>query len=153
MSHHKIRNIFNTILLDAVGASPTPDALTGLRVAVDNVAFEPETDEAYLQTHLIPADVDCETLSGDHRSYIGLFQVNVYTASSSATFESDNIIDALSDLFMLNKPFTGDDITFSVQPISPLQTPEGSAQDGWWRIPCWFRYRSDTTSKIYRKEP
>lgn len=153
MSHADVQSIFTTALVEATDQSSVYEPLRGIRVAYDNVVFTPETDETYLHIHLIPADVLSETLSGDHRGYIGIIQINVFTGSGTATSKSDNIIRALSKLFMLYKPFTNDDNSFMVQPITPVQVPRGVAQDSWWKVPCWFQYRADIESEIYYKEP
>ena len=135
MSHAKARALFNTALL----AYATPKQI---RVATDNVMFKPITNETYIAAHLIPADTTTNTLGGDHKKFIGIYQIKVVTGSGVSTSVSDNITQDLQDVFQVDKMFTKDG--FTVQVVSPIHSPEGRAQEGSWVVPCYFEYRADT---------
>lgn len=136
MSHSKVRAIFATLL--------TEYALTkDIRVSYDNVKFDPTVNELYLQTHLIPVDTPTLTLGGDHKEYLGIYQVKIISGSGSATGIADSIIDDLQNLFPVYKLFK-DLSGFTVQVYSPVHSAEGKAQDGRWTVPCYFEYRADT---------
>lgn len=135
MSHSRVRALFNTALLSYA----TPK---NIRVATDNVKFTPNTNETYLAAHLIPADTFTMTLSGDHKSFIGIYQIKVVTGSAISTAVSDNITEELQDVFLVDKLFTKDG--FTVQVNSPIHSVEGKAQEGSWVVPCYFEYRADT---------
>ena len=139
MSHAKVRNIFQSLLAEEtkVGGS-----LEGMRLAYDNVKFVPNTNELYLALHLMPVDTFSDTLNArDHTAILGLFQVKVISGSAGATYESDEIVRKLNDIFIADKVY-GEE--FKVQIITPLKSGEGKAQDGKWSVPCYFEYRSDT---------
>lgn len=135
MSHSRVRALFNTALI----AYATPK---NIRVATDNVKFTPNTNETYIVAHLIPADTYTNTLGGDHKAFIGLYQMKVVTGTGVSTSVSDNITQDLQAVFLVDKLFTKDG--FTVQVVSPIHSPEGKAQDGSWVVPCYFEYRADT---------
>lgn len=135
MSHARVRSLFNTALI----AYATPKTI---RVATDNVKFTPTTNETYIVAHLIPADTSTNTLGGDHKGYLGLYQIKVVTATGVSTSVADNIVQELQAVFQVDKLFTKDG--FTVQVTSPIHSPEGKAQEGSWVVPCYFEYRADT---------
>lgn len=137
MSHARIRNIFNYEM--SLFAE-----INNLRVSFDNVNFTPNVDETYIQCHLIPADTQTRTLGGDHKEYIGLYQMKVITASGDGSGNADEIVEKLQTKFPVYALFKEDDpSTFSVQVLSPIHSPEGKDQSGSWVVPCSFEYRAD----------
>ncbi|NAT28059.1 hypothetical protein CVE22_10180, partial [Pseudomonas syringae pv. actinidiae] len=66
-------------------------------MAYQGVSFTPEADETYLAAFMLPAGTD--TLSGDHRVYTGLFQINVVTSAGNGTGEAEGIVDDIASLF------------------------------------------------------
>lgn len=138
MSQAKIRNIFQTVVYDyAQGKS--------LRVAYDNVQFTPNVNETYLACHLMPSVTKTETLSGDHKAFIGIFQVTIVAGSGKSTSAVDQIADDLQNEFKVYSLHSEEGSpSFIVQVISPLNVPEGRVQAGNWVVPCYFEYRADT---------
>jgi len=137
MSHARIRNIFNYEM--SLFAE-----VNNLRVSFDNVNFTPNVDETYIQCHLIPADTQTRTLGGDHKEYIGLYQMKVITASGDGSGNADDIVEKLQTKFPVYALFKEDDPSiFSVQVLSPIHSPEGRDQSGSWGVPCSFEYRAD----------
>lgn len=135
MSHSRVRALFNTALI----AYATPK---NIRVATDNVKFTPNVNETYIAAHLIPAETYTNTLGGDHKAFIGIYQMKVVTGTGVSTSASDDITQDLQTVFQVDKEFTKDG--FTVQIVSPIHSPEGKAQDGSWVVPCYFEYRADT---------
>ena len=136
MSHSAVRNLFATIVAQYA-------ATKGIRVSYDNFKIKPEANETYLETHLIPADTTTETLGGDHKKFIGLYQIKVVGGSGVATAQTDAIVNELQTIFPIYSLHTNVD-GFTVQVLSPVKSPEGKVQDGKWSIPCYFEYRADT---------
>jgi hypothetical protein len=142
MSHAKIRNIFNYQM--SLFAEDN-----GLRIAFDNINFSPDVNETYIQCHLVPADTITRTLSGDHKEYLGFYQMKVITASGDGSGSADDVVEKLQAKFPVDSVFSEDTITdepttFYVQIISPVYSPDGKDQYGSWVIPCRFQYRADT---------
>ena len=136
MSHARVRNLFQTALAAYA-------ATKGIRVAFDNVQFTPTTNETYLVSHLMPASTNSRTLSGDHKAFVGVYQITIVSPSGRATSKSDEISAELQQEFTVYKRYT-DSTGFTVQVMSPLHTPEGKVQNGGWIVPCYFDYRADT---------
>lgn len=141
MSHARIRNILNYEM--SLFAE-----INNLRVSFDNVSFTPNVDETYIQCHLIPADTQTRTLGGDHKEYIGLYQMKVITASGDGSGNADEIVEKLQTKFPVYALFKEDIVPgelfpFSVQVLSPIHSPEGKDQSGSWVVPCSFEYRAD----------
>jgi len=140
MSHARVRNLFQTAL-------NTYAKNKGIRVAFDNVQFTPTTNETYLVSHLMPASTNSGTLSGDHKAFVGVYQITIVSPSGRATSKSDEISAELQQEFTVYKRYTesgslSDPLTVTV--MSPLHTPEGKVQNGGWIVPCYFDYRADT---------
>lgn len=136
MSHSQVRNLFQTALKTYADAKP-------IRVAYDNVQFVPLAGETYLVSHLLPAQTDSNTLSGDHKAFFGVYQITIVTPSGKATSASDAIAKELQERFSIYKRYT-DSTGFTVQVMTPLHVPEGRVKNGGWIVPCYFNYRADT---------
>lgn len=135
MSHPSILNIFQTALSGYATAKP-------IRVAYENVQLTPTANETYLVAHILPSSTKTDTLSGDHKRFMGVFQITIVSPSGKATSNYQTLVNELQTLFPVYKIF---EITgFSVQVTSPLHTPEGKVQNGAWVVPCSFEYRADT---------
>lgn len=136
MSQAKVRNLFQKAVSDYATTK-------NIRVAFDNVKFTPQANETYLVCHLIPSSAATETLSGDHKRFLGVFQITIVTASGTATAKSDEIASELQDIFTIYKRYT-DSTNFTVTVMTPLNVPEGKVQNGGWIVPCYLNYRADT---------
>lgn len=136
MSHEKAKLIFESTL-----RAYAP--LAGIDIAFDNVAYTPQTNKSYIHTHLMPADTGSGTLKGsDHTRLIGVFQMTIFTPARAGTGAASAIAAHISDVFKADTLFTKDDAW--VQVITPLAVDAGRSKDGYWQMPCWFQYRSDT---------
>lgn len=136
MSHGKSRILFTAALADWCD-------INGIDYSVDNVYHESVEDENHIRSHLIPADTYSDTLGGDIITYIGMFQMSIYTKFGTGLLDNEIIIEALRNVFKLNRRFTDAD-GFSVQVTSPIHAPEGKQIGGQWVVPCYFDYRADT---------
>jgi len=136
MSHEKAKLIFERALLANTD-------LTQYDIAFDNVKYTPVTNKTYLQTHLMPVDTSTQTLNGaDHTRLIGLFQIKILTEAGKGSGLAASIAEKIKQTFPTDKMFV--DGSFWVQVVTPLSVDTGRAQDGFWTLPCYFRYQSDT---------
>lgn len=137
MSHNVIASIFEARLLAWAKALAKP-----LKVVVENEAYKPANGEIYLQAFTLPADTSSETLAGDHRLYLGVFQVSIVTPSGKYRGPADAIADQVTALFPLYERNTKDLLTV-VTMTPPAQGP-GITDDSTYTVPVSFEYRSDT---------
>ena len=135
MSHGRIRKIFSALVSEYATQNNIP-------VAYDNVSFK-AVDVDYIETHLIQSDTFSDTLSGDHKAFIGIWQMTLVVQYNTGLLKAEQICEDLQGIFELYKTFT-DTSGFSVQVVSPIKIPEGKQVGVQWRIPCYFEYRSDT---------
>lgn len=137
MSHNIIGAAFESRLLAWAKARTKP-----LKVVVENETYNPTTAETYLRAFTLPAVTASNTLSGDHRLYTGVFQVNVVAPSGKYRTEASGIVDELAVLFPLNLRIErGGLVVLVMTPVSPGPgIPDGNT----FTIPASFQYRSDT---------
>lgn len=137
MSHNIIAAAFEARLLNWAKARAKP-----IKVVVENETFTPATGETYLRAFTLPAVTGSNTLSGDHRVYAGVFQINIVTASGKYRTEASGIVDELAALFPLNLriPRAGL-VALVMTPVAPGPgIPDGST----FTVSASFQYRSDT---------
>lgn len=135
MSHARVRTLFSAALANFAQQK-------GLEVSYDNVMIE-FTGDTYIKSHTIPADTFSDTLSGDHKGFIGMYQMTIVTKYGVGSLVAETLVDELQSIFIVNQMFT-DTSGFSVQVISPIKVPEGKQDGTVWVLPCYFDYRADT---------
>lgn len=135
MSHKTIRSIYEK-RLSAWAASK------GLRVTCQNVAFTPAEGETYLAAFVLPAGTDSITLGGDHKSYTGVFQVNVVTPAGSGSGAAESLVYELAELFPLYLRLIQGD--FGVLVMTPVDPGPGVTGDTTYTVSASFQYRADT---------
>ena len=135
MSHGRIRKIFSAVVAEYATQKDIP-------VSYDNVSFK-SGDVDHIETHLIPADTFSDTLGGDHKAFIGMYQMTLVVQYNTGLLKAEQIAEELQNIFQINEMFT-DGLGFSVQVTSPITIPEGKQVGVQWRVPCYFEYRSDT---------
>lgn len=135
MSHGRIRTIFSALLAEYSVQKNIP-------VSFDNVKSQFDSVD-HIETHLIPSDTFSDTLGGDHKAFIGMYQMTLVVQYNTGYLKAEQMVEELQDIFAVNEMFT-DTSGFSVQVISPIKTPEGKQVGLQWRVPCYFEYRSDT---------
>ena len=113
-----------------------------LKVTAANEIYTPGAEETYLRAFTLPAPTASNTLSGDHRLYTGVFQVNIVTPSGKYRTEASGIVDELAALFPLNLriPRAGL-IALVMTPVAPGPgIPDGNT----FTVSASFEYRADT---------
>lgn len=133
MSHGRIRRIFSALISEYAIQKNIP-------VSFDNVKGSFDVD--HIETHLIPSDTFSDTLSGDHKAFVGMYQMTIVVQYNTGLLKAEEITEELQNIFGINEVFS-DTSGFSVQVISPIKVPEGKQDGVQWRLPCYFEYRSD----------
>jgi len=135
MSDSKIRKAFNDIVRGYATSR-------GMPVELENGIFTPPATGSYLKTQLFPAKTGSNTLAGDHKSYIGVYQVTIVVPAGEGTGHVTAIIDELQTLFPLYQRVAyGSNIAVVMTPVSPMT---GIPQGSYFYTPTFFNYRSDT---------
>ncbi|WP_122663503.1 phage tail terminator-like protein [Pseudomonas viridiflava] len=135
MSHKIIRSLFELRL--AAWAAERE-----LRVSYQGVNFTPASDETYLSAFMLPAGTNTNTLSGDHRVYTGVFQINVVTPVGNGTGDAEGLVDELADLFPAFLRLKRDE--FEVLVLTPVEPGPPIIGDTTLTVSASFQYRSDT---------
>jgi hypothetical protein len=138
MSHKLIRQIYEGRLA-AWAAARAPV----LRIAYQGVPFTPTPGETYLQAFTLPAGTSSQALAGDHKAYIGLFQVSVVTPSGSGTGKAEGIVDELVALFPLFERYSRAGLT--VVTMTPADPGPSIEIDNNLTVSASFQYRADST--------
>ncbi|WP_434676226.1 phage tail terminator-like protein [Pseudomonas sp. D3-10] len=137
MSHSIIAAAFESRLLAWAKVRATP-----LKVVVENETYTPTDGVTYLRAFTLPAITDSNTLSGDHRLYTGVFQINIVTSSGKYRTEASGIVDELAALFPLNLRIPrGGLVALVMTPVAPGPgIPDGNT----FTVSASFQYRADT---------
>lgn len=136
MSTNTVRAILEGSLA-TWAATQTPP----LRVAYQNVPFTPVNGETYLAAFTLPADTRSQDLKGDHRAYVGVFQVSVVAPKGVGSGGALTIANNLNTLFPVNGRYASGG--FTVQVMSPASAAQGIPSDNSYTVPVSFRYRAD----------
>lgn len=136
MSHTIIRALFETRLTNWASTRQQP-----LRVAYENVSFEPGPGETYLRCFMLPAETDSLDLEGAHTLFQGLFHVNVVSPAGVGPGEPSRIADELAELFPINLALSRDDFTVYVR--SKLTVSRGTSDTASYTVPTRLTYRAD----------
>jgi len=133
MSNKLIRSLLEQRLAAWAAAKPIP-------VAWDNVKFTPPAG-AYLRASLLPADTTSIDLAGEHRGYLGLFQVSVYVPLGTGAGAAEALADEIAALFpMMLRLQAG---AFWLQVTAPASQYPGIPGDTHYMLPVRLRYRAD----------
>lgn len=114
----------------------------GIPVAWENTQFEPEVGQTFLRAFLLPAPTESQTLEGEHRAYLGFYQVSIYVPINEGAGAAEAIVDELDSLFPNNERFPVG-LTFEVQVISPVRAGPAIQSGDWYLVPASFEYRAD----------
>lgn len=137
MSHNIIAAAFESRLLAWAEARAKP-----IKVVVENETYTPAAGETYLRAFTLPAVTASNTLSGDHRVYSGVFQVNIVTASGKYRTEASGIADELAALFPLNLRIPRAGLVALV--MTPVAPGPGIPDGNTFTVSASLQYRSDT---------
>jgi hypothetical protein len=115
---------------------------TALRVAWENVPFSPAQGETYVRAFMLPAETVSQDLKGDHRRYLGVFQVSIVTPINSGPGAALALVDSLNTQFPMNGRYTSGAVT--VQIVGPASPAPAIQEESNFVIPVSIRYRCDT---------
>ena len=113
-----------------------------LRVAYENVLFDPASGETYLAAFLLPAPTRSQDLAGAHRGYRGVFQVNVVSPINVGSGAADGIAAELDALFPVDGRYTSGGVT--VQIIGAASVGPAMPDPESYSVPVSITYRADT---------
>jgi hypothetical protein len=105
-------------------------------IAYENAAFA-KTDTTFIELYIIPATTVNQTVSAARKTLTGLIQFNIYTKEGVGTKKSEELAQALIDLFPV-VPKTG---TVSIEQTGSIMNTLYEAQ--WLVTPVRFRYRQE----------
>jgi hypothetical protein len=105
-------------------------------IAYENVAFT-KPDTTFIELYIIPATTVNQTVSAARKTLTGLIQFNIYTKEGVGTKKSEELAQALIDLFPV-VPKTG---TVSIEQTGSIMNTLYEAQ--WLVTPVRFRYRQE----------
>jgi hypothetical protein len=105
-------------------------------IAYENVAFT-KPDTTFIELYIIPATTVNQTVSAARKTLTGLIQFNIYTKEGVGTKKSEEIAQALIDLFPV-VPKAG---TVSIEQTGSIMNTLYQAQ--WLVTPVRFRYRQE----------
>jgi hypothetical protein len=135
MSHSEIRKAFN----DKVRAY---GATKGYHVVLQNAPYKPTVKEIYLKTYIMPSSAVTETLGGDHKRYMGVFQIDILIPNDTGTGDVTRILNDLQQTFPVYS-YVPLDANRQVIINSPIDMADGRAKDTHFSTPVWFNYRCD----------
>lgn len=137
MSNKRIRSLLEKRLKDwAAARSPV------LRVAYQDVPFEPQSGETYLRCFVLPATTGSEDLEGVHRRYEGVWQVSVVKPKNGGLGAALGIEDELAALFPNNLKLSASGFDLYIR--SPMSSATAITDDLNTTLPISCRYRADT---------
>ena len=114
----------------AAAQSPT------IPIAYENVSFT-KPDSTFIELYIIPATTVNQTVNAVRKTLTGLIQFNIYTKEGVGTKKSEELAQALIDLFPV-VPKTG---TVSIEQTGSIMNTLYEAQ--WLVTPVRFRYRQE----------
>lgn len=135
MSHATVRAILEARLNTWAATRP-------VRVAWENVPFSPAQGETYLRAFMLPAETVSQDLKGDHRRFLGIFQVSIVTPINAGPGAALALVDALNTHFPMNGRYTSGSVT--VQIVGPASPAPAIQEESHFIIPVSIRYRCDT---------
>lgn len=136
MSDALVRAAFETRLLAWANAQVPP-----IPVAFENAAFVAPTGR-YARAYLLPSPTASETLNGEHRRRMGIFQVSLCMPIGAGPGAAAALTASLDAAFPMALPMTQGGVkVFLLSPMSPapaIQEPDRFV------VPVSCTYRADT---------
>lgn len=137
MSHAIIASIYETKLIAWSKARAEP-----IKVVFENVQYDPAEGETYLRAFLLPGDTASSTLAGDHRAFIGVYQVSIVAPAGTGKARTNPLVAELTALFPLYARDTKEGVT--VVTMSPVDPGPSMSDPPTYTVPVSFEYRADT---------
>ncbi|WP_179179074.1 phage tail terminator-like protein [Pseudomonas sivasensis] len=137
MSHAIISSIYEAKLLawSKVRAEP-------IKVVFENIQYDPADGETYLRAFALPGDTASSTLAGDHRAFIGVYQISIVVPAGTGKTKTNPLVVELAGLFRLYARDTKSGVT--VVTMSPVEQGPGITDAATYMVPVSFEYRADT---------
>lgn len=137
MSHAIISSIYDAKLLawSKVRAEP-------IKVVFENIQYDPADGETYLRAFALPGDTASSTLAGDHRAFIGVYQISIVVPAGTGKTKTNPLVVELAGLFRLYARDTKSGVT--VVTMSPVEQGPGITDAATYMVPVSFEYRADT---------
>lgn len=135
MSNKAIRAAIETRLADWAASFDYP-------VAWENAPFTPTAGQIWLRCFLLPAQTRSDDLTGEHRSYVGVAQIDALVPSGTGPGVGAALVGELEDLFPASTYLEGDGVSVLIQ--TPVSVGPALSDESWWVMPCSFTYRVDS---------
>lgn len=139
MSQNRVRKILETRLAAWAAASNPP-----LPVLWQNVRVAVEPAGEHLRAYVMPATTLSPYLAGEGRTFIGIFQVSIFTPEGTGPKRGEEIAAELDALFPCSDSFT-DAGGLSVQVMTPVSASAAQQDEGFSMVAASFRYQCQTT--------
>lgn len=139
MSHAIIATIYEAKLIAWSKARAEP-----IKVVFENIQYDPADGETYLWAFALPGDTASSTLAGDHRAFIGVYQVSIVAPANTGKIKTNPLVAELTALFPLYARDTKAGVT--VVTMSPVEQGPGITDAATYMVPVSFQYRADTGS-------
>lgn len=139
MSQARIRNILQARLATWAAARVPP-----LPVFWENVRVAVEPTGEHLRAYVLPATTLSPYIAGEGRTFIGIFQVSIFTPAGTGPKRGEDIAGALDALFPCNDSFT-DAGGLAVQVMTPVSASPAQQDDDFNMVAASFRYQCQTT--------
>lgn len=139
MSQNRIRKILEARLSTWAAARVPP-----LPVLWENVRVVAEPTGEHLRAYLIPATTLSPYLAGEGRTFVGIFQVSIFTQDGTGPKRGEEIAAALDALFPCSEVLT-DAGGLAVHVMTPVSTSPAQQDEGFSMVAASFRYQCQTT--------
>lgn len=139
MSQSRIRKIFETRLAAWAAASEPP-----LPILWENVRVAVAPAGEHLRVYVLPATTLSPYLAGEARTFIGVFQVSIFTLAGTGPKRGEEIAAALDALFPCSEIFK-DAGGLAVQVMTPVSASPAMQDEGFSMVAASFRYQCQAT--------
>jgi hypothetical protein len=110
-------------------------------VAWQNRAYTPTLGARYVQANILPAETENPSLGDDHKRFIGIFQVLIYSPDNKGAGDAETLAESLFTTFARGESFAASTVTVRILD-SPSVLPSFN-DNGWYVLPVSIRYQSD----------
>lgn len=107
-------------------------------VAWENVEFSPAPGTAYVRAFMLPAETQQGFVAGNHRQYLGVFQVTLCMPEGTGPAAADALVSSLDAAFTTTAPLTAGGV--SVWIIKPMSPGPKLPEPGLYAIPVSCTY-------------
>lgn len=108
-------------------------------ISYQNVPFTKPASGIWLECFVIPNDSNLRDVSGAGKTFLGLFQVNVWTPVGAGMREVEQVVDRIQQTAFPVVPKIG-----AVSVEKTTAGPPISDDSGWIAVPVLINYRYET---------